>query len=91
MSKIKISGNQTAISEYLYILDDSYISPFACKCGGDGDAHKLNCEYQDKKYEEDHGCNFYICEFDHNGENILSTSIIYKGYTNGNLLDGCVK
>jgi len=85
-----ISGNQTAIAEYMNLLDKDFVPPFYCKCGCDN-IHTLYCHYQSKDYETRYGCNYFIYDIDYNGYNISSAKLLHQGYANGNLIDGCVK
>ena len=87
---MKISGNQTAIAEILYLLDSEFELPFSCKCGSDS-THKLNCHYQSIKYEETYGCNHFVYDVSYDGKKINSTTLLHRGYSDGNLQDGCIK
>ena len=90
MVKMIISGNQTAIAEIMQKLDKDFVPPFVCKCG-DKSTHKLICGYQDKQMEETFGCSYFEYEIDYDGEHIKSVKLLYKGHSNGNILDGTVK
>jgi hypothetical protein len=87
---MKISGNQTAIAEILYLLDSKFELPFACKCGSDF-CHKLNCKYQSRKYEEMYGCDHFVYDVFYDGDNIKNITLLHHGYSGGNLQSGCVK
>ena len=87
---MKISGNQTAIAEVLYLLDSEFEPPFSCKCGNDF-THKLNCKYQSKDYERKYGCDHHVYDVSYDGRKINSITLLHRGYSNGNLQDGCVK
>ena len=89
---MKISGNQTAISEVMMLLDQKFVPPFACKCNNNGDngTHLLSCNYQNKDHENKYGCNFFEYEIEYDGINILSIKLLSKNYSNGNILNGCI-
>jgi len=87
---MKISGNQTAIAEILNLLDSKFEPPFSCKCE-DNFTHKLNCKYQSKIYEEKFGCDHFVYDVSYNDNHIENITLLHRGYSNGNLQDGCVK
>lgn len=96
---MKISGNQSAIIEILNLLDKNFPLPFEliCLCSNSGmndeniGCHYLTCFYYGKLYEKEYGCSNYIYDIDYNGEKIKSANLLYRGYINGNILDGCIK
>lgn len=91
---MKISGNQTAIAEILFLLDSKFIPPFVCHCNRSKcqtNTHVLTCEYQSKEREEIYGPHYYIYEVDYNGVRINSAKLLYHSYPDGNLLNGNVR
>ncbi len=86
---MKISGNQTAIAEILYLLDSKFKLPFSCKCGSDC-THKLTCQYQSQEYEKKYGCNHFVYDVSYSYGKIKGITLLHRGYSNGNLQDGCV-
>lgn len=87
---MKISGNQTAISEVIMLLDQKFVPPFACKCkNSDNNTHLLSCKYQDKDHEDKYGCDFFEYEIEYDGINILSIKLLSKNYNN--ILNGCIR
>jgi hypothetical protein len=87
---MKISGNQSAIVELFTLLDKDFVHPFVCKCN-DNNTHKLNCQHQSKQFEEIYGEDNFVYDLDYDGDTIKSATLVHRGYTNGNLMDGSVK
>lgn len=91
---MRISGNQSAIAELFTLLDKDYLHPFKCRCkyGTDmGETHTMTCQYRSKWFEENYGCEHYVYDVEYDGIHIKQAILIHHGWTNGNLLDGCVK
>lgn len=95
---MKISGNQTAIVEIFNLLDENFkYFEFVCKCPYSGmsenylGCHYCICQYQNKLSEKTLGCQYYVFDVDYDGEKIKSVKKLHHGYSNGNILDGCVK
>lgn len=78
---MRVSGTQSAISEFLSILDNSFISPFICHCNS-RTCHTLICPYLLNDA-------YYICEIQYDGNKIINLSVLHKRSVN--LLDGSVK
>mgnify|MGYP006921406141 CR=1 FL=1 len=91
---MKISGNQTALREIFSLLDKNFKHPpFGCNCKlvNDSRVHTLICDFQDKWFEDNYGCSYYVYEIEYDGSKISKATLLHRDYANANILNGCIR